>query len=77
MLSLSLCPVGFSVVCGAVGAQGSEATFSGEVTRVTGAPASGESLQNLLGDDDEPEVDEEVSGEFSLLGRTINTYLLI
>ncbi|XP_040052744.2 uncharacterized protein areg [Gasterosteus aculeatus] len=67
MISLAITCLLCSVVCGAVGAQGSEATFSGEVTRVTGAPASGESLQNLLGDDDEPEVDEEVSGEFSLL----------
>ncbi|KAL6113869.1 uncharacterized protein ACO6RY_04763 [Pungitius sinensis] len=59
------------VVSGLIGAQGSEATFSGEVTRVTGSPASGEGLQNPLGDDDELEVDENISGgdneEFSLL----------
>ncbi|KAM8887464.1 uncharacterized protein areg [Spinachia spinachia] len=50
------------VVSGTIGAQGSEATFSGEVIRVTGGPASGEGLQNLLGDDDELKVDEDVSG---------------
>ncbi|XP_056276101.1 proheparin-binding EGF-like growth factor isoform X2 [Pseudoliparis swirei] len=59
------------VVSGAGGAQGSEATFSGELARVTGGPASGEVLQTSLADDDELEVDEEVSGgdndHFSLL----------
>ncbi|XP_034397731.1 amphiregulin [Cyclopterus lumpus] len=59
------------VVSGAGGAQGSEATFSGELARVTGVPASGEGLQTLLADDDEPEVDKGVSGgdndNFSLL----------
>ncbi|XP_054467795.1 proheparin-binding EGF-like growth factor [Anoplopoma fimbria] len=53
-----LCFVG----SGAVGAQGSEATFSGELAGVTGGPASGEVLQISLGDDDELELDEEVSG---------------
>ncbi|KAK9523082.1 hypothetical protein VZT92_019509 [Zoarces viviparus] len=50
------------VVSGAGGAQGSEATFSIELARVTGGPASGEGLQTSLVDDDELEVDEEVSG---------------
>ncbi|XP_039658021.1 proheparin-binding EGF-like growth factor [Perca fluviatilis] len=44
------------------GAQGSEATFSSELAGVTGGSASGEGLQSLLSDDDELEVDEEVSG---------------
>ncbi|XP_068559867.1 amphiregulin [Cebidichthys violaceus] len=59
------------VVSGAGGAQGSEATFSGEPALVTGGPASGEGLQTSPVDDDELEVDEEVSGgddgHFSLL----------
>ncbi|XP_074495315.1 uncharacterized protein areg [Sebastes fasciatus] len=59
------------VVSGAVGALGSEATFSGELAGVTGGPASGEGLLSLLGDDDELEVDEDVSGadngNFSLI----------
>ncbi|TKS78391.1 EGF-like growth factor Heparin-binding [Collichthys lucidus] len=46
----------------ALGTQGSEATFSGELVGVTGGPASGEGLQTLFGDDDELEIDEEVSG---------------
>ncbi|TKS78375.1 EGF-like growth factor Heparin-binding [Collichthys lucidus] len=50
------------VVCSALGTQGSEATFSGELVGVTGGPASGEGLQTLFGDDDELEIDEEVSG---------------
>ncbi|XP_029296257.1 proheparin-binding EGF-like growth factor [Cottoperca gobio] len=50
------------VVSGALGAQGSEATFSIELARVTGGPASGEGLQISQGDDDELELDEEVSG---------------
>ncbi|XP_078107328.1 uncharacterized protein areg isoform X1 [Sander vitreus] len=44
------------------GAQGSEATFPSELAGVTGGSASGEGLQSLLSDDDELEVDEEVSG---------------
>ncbi|XP_037632915.1 proheparin-binding EGF-like growth factor [Sebastes umbrosus] len=59
------------VISGAVGALGSEATFSGELAGVTGGPASGEGLLSLLGDDDELEVDEDVSGadngNFSLI----------
>ncbi|XP_033475023.1 uncharacterized protein areg [Epinephelus lanceolatus] len=50
------------VVSGALGAQGSEATFSGELAGVTGGPASGEGLPSSLSDDDELEVDEDVSG---------------
>ncbi|XP_044051409.1 proheparin-binding EGF-like growth factor [Siniperca chuatsi] len=49
-------------VCSALGAQGSEATFSSELAGVTGGPASGEGLQSLLSDDDELEIDEELSG---------------
>ncbi|KAL3062618.1 hypothetical protein OYC64_002426 [Pagothenia borchgrevinki] len=49
----------FCFVSGALGAQGSEATFSGELSGVTLGPASGEGLQSLLSDDDELEVDEE------------------
>ena len=56
---LSLCPVCFPLVSGALGAQGSEATFSGELSGVTSGPASGEGLQSLLSDDDELELDEE------------------
>ncbi|XP_059192745.1 proheparin-binding EGF-like growth factor [Centropristis striata] len=48
-----------SVVSGALGTQGSEPTFSGEIARVTGGPASGEGLQTLLSDDDELEIDED------------------
>ncbi|KAG8011846.1 Proheparin-binding EGF-like growth factor, partial [Nibea albiflora] len=51
-----------AVVCSALGTQGSEATFSGELAGVTGGPASGEGLQSLSDDDDELEIDEEVSG---------------
>jgi len=47
---------------------------------VTGGPASGEVLQTSLADDDELEVDEEVSGgdndHFSLLGTTIKAFHL-
>lgn len=64
---------GFTVVSGSLGTQGSEATFSGELAAVTGGPASGEGLQVTLSDDDELEVEEEVSGgdneNFSLHGR--------
>lgn len=57
-----MCPVGFTLVCSAVGTQGPEATFSGELAGVTGGPASGEGLQTLPSDDDELEIDEELSG---------------
>lgn len=50
------------VVCSTIGTQGSEATFSSELAGVTGGPASGEGLQSLLSDDDELEVDGELSG---------------
>lgn len=56
-----LCPFGFTV-CSALGAQGSEATFSSELAGVTGDPASGEGLQSLQSDDEELEIDEELSG---------------
>ncbi|XP_032370824.1 amphiregulin [Etheostoma spectabile] len=53
------------------GAQGSEATFSSELAGVTGGPASGEGLQSSQSDDEQLEVDEEVSGanngNFSLI----------
>ncbi|XP_073321698.1 uncharacterized protein areg [Pagrus major] len=48
------------VVCGALGTQGSGTVLSSELAGVTGGPASGEGLQ--LSDDDELEVDEELSG---------------
>ncbi|XP_022053798.1 proheparin-binding EGF-like growth factor [Acanthochromis polyacanthus] len=50
------------VVCSALGAQASEATNSTELAGVTGGPASGEGLPSSLGDDDDLEVDEELSG---------------
>ncbi|KAM9360611.1 uncharacterized protein areg [Symphorus nematophorus] len=50
------------VVCGAPGTQGSEATLSSELVVVTGGPASGEGLQSSLSDDDELEIDEDLSG---------------
>ncbi|XP_068461136.1 proheparin-binding EGF-like growth factor [Clinocottus analis] len=60
------------VASGAGGARGSDATFSGEPARVTGGPAFGEDgLRAPLADDDEPEVDEEVSG-----GDSVNFSLL-
>ncbi|KAJ4941605.1 hypothetical protein JOQ06_011483 [Pogonophryne albipinna] len=59
----------FCFVSGALGAQGSEATFSGELSGVTTGPASGEGLQSLLSDDDEREVDEE-NPTFSTNGYT-------
>ncbi len=72
-----MCPVGFTVVCSAVGTQGSEATFSVELAGVTGGPASGEGLQRSLSDDDELEIDEELSGgdneNFSLHGTKNKT----
>uniref|UniRef100_A0A3B4VL12 Amphiregulin n=1 Tax=Seriola dumerili TaxID=41447 RepID=A0A3B4VL12_SERDU len=58
----SVCSVGFTVVCSSLGAQGSEATYSSGLAGVTGGPASGEGLQTLLSDDDELEIDEELSG---------------
>ena len=74
--SFSLCvfPLGSSVVCGAPGTQGSEATLSGDLVVVTGGPASGEGLQSLLSDDGELEVDEDLLGgdneNFGLHGTT-------
>lgn len=56
------CLVGFTVVCSAVGTQGSDTTFSSELARVTGGPASGEGLQRSQSDDDDLEIDEELSG---------------
>lgn len=50
------------VLCSALGAQASEATNSTELAGVTGGPASGEGLPSSLGDDDELELDEELSG---------------
>ena len=67
-----MCPLGFTVVCGALSTQGSGTSLSSELAGVTGGPASGEGLQ--LSDDDELEVDEELSGgdndNFSLYGTT-------
>ncbi|XP_035514614.1 proheparin-binding EGF-like growth factor [Morone saxatilis] len=50
------------LVCSAFGTQGAEATFPGELAGVTGGPASGEGLLATLSDDDELEIDEELSG---------------
>ncbi|XP_026177958.1 proheparin-binding EGF-like growth factor [Mastacembelus armatus] len=50
------------VVCSALGAQGSEVSLSSELIEVTGGPASGEGLLSSLSDDEEPEIDEELSG---------------
>lgn len=67
---MCVCPVGFTVVCSALGTQGSEAIFSSELVGVTGGPASGEGLQNSLSYDDE--IDEDVSGgdHFNPHGKT-------
>lgn len=76
------CPVGFTVICCYLGAQGSEATgYSSELAGVTGGPASGEGLQSLLSDDDELEIDELSGGDnenVSLHGTTskTNSFLL-
>ena len=61
-LFFSACRVGFAVVCSAQGAEGSEARYLSELAEVTRGPASGEGLQSLLTDDDELDVDEELSG---------------
>ncbi|KAM4577042.1 uncharacterized protein areg [Odontesthes bonariensis] len=50
------------VVCSARGAEVSEARYLSELAEVTRGPASGEGLQSLLTEDDELEVDEELSG---------------
>lgn len=59
----------------ALGSQGSEATYSGEL--VTGGPASGEDLQGSVTEDEEDIAD--LSGgdseNFSLLGTAIETNL--
>ncbi|XP_029999991.1 amphiregulin [Sphaeramia orbicularis] len=49
------------VVCAAVSAEGSEVTYSTELSGVTGGPSSGEGLQSSLSDDDEVEEHEDVS----------------
>ncbi|XP_034092276.1 amphiregulin isoform X2 [Gymnodraco acuticeps] len=56
----------FCFVSGALGAQGSGATFSDELSGVTTGSASGEGLQSLLSNDDELEVDEENVSIFEL-----------
>ncbi|XP_019954720.1 proheparin-binding EGF-like growth factor [Paralichthys olivaceus] len=48
-----------SVVCSA---QGSETTHSGTLAGVIRGPGSGEGLQSSQGDDDEPEIDDDLSG---------------
>ncbi|KAF7200701.1 proheparin-binding EGF-like growth factor [Nothobranchius furzeri] len=51
------------VVCSALDVQGSwDATYSSELARVAGGPASGEGLLTSPVDDDELEVDKELSG---------------
>ncbi|XP_013867193.1 proheparin-binding EGF-like growth factor [Austrofundulus limnaeus] len=50
------------VVCSALDAHGSEDTYSSDLARVTGGPASGEGLVSSLIDDDELEVNRELSG---------------
>lgn len=74
-----VCPGAFPVVCSVLGAQGSEATYSSELARATGGPASGEGLQSSASYDDE--VEEEVSGgdheSFHLPGKTIADVLHI
>ncbi|XP_071339557.1 proheparin-binding EGF-like growth factor isoform X1 [Trachinotus anak] len=50
------------LVFSSLGAQGSDDTYSSGLAVVTGGPASGEGLQSLLSDDDELEIDEELSG---------------
>lgn len=51
-----------SVFYSTVSTERFETTYSTELTKATGGPASGEGLQSLLGDDDELEADEELSG---------------
>nr|XP_057927053.1 proheparin-binding EGF-like growth factor [Doryrhamphus excisus] len=61
ILTCLLCLVLYSVL----GAQGSEASSSGELGAVTGTSASGEGLQVLLGNADEDDIDlEELASEF-------------
>lgn len=67
-----------AVVCSALDAHGSEDTYSSDLARVTGGPASGEGLVSSLIDDDELEVNRELSGgereHFILHGmKTMNT----
>uniref|UniRef100_UPI0037E79759 amphiregulin n=1 Tax=Semicossyphus pulcher TaxID=241346 RepID=UPI0037E79759 len=50
------------VVYRALGAQGSEATFTTALAGVTGGPASGEGLPSSMSYDDEFDIDEELSG---------------
>lgn len=70
------CFFGFTVVCGALG---SDATYSSELARVTGGPASGDGLKISLREDDELETDEELSGgdheTFSLHGMKTEFFL--
>ncbi|KAM6930696.1 uncharacterized protein areg [Xenentodon cancila] len=49
-------------VCRAQGAQEIEATYFGELTGVSRGPASGDGLQGLLTEDEQLEVDDELSG---------------
>lgn len=50
------------VICSALGGQGSEDSYSGELARVTADLASGEAHLHLLNDDDELGVEDELSG---------------
>ena len=54
--------VGVVLAFSAVGVLGSEVTFSNGLSRVTGGPASGEGLQSSLSEDEELEVDDDLSG---------------
>lgn len=69
--------VGFTVICSAIGTQGSEAIVSSELAGVTGGPASGEGLHSALNYDEE--IDEEVSGgdheNFHSHGKTTISFL--
>ncbi|XP_054630645.1 amphiregulin [Dunckerocampus dactyliophorus] len=61
ILTCLLCLVLYSVL----GAQGSEASSSGELGTATGTSASGEGLRVLLGDADEDDIDlDELASEF-------------
>lgn len=74
------CPGGFTVVCSALGTQGSEAKVSSEPSGVTRAPvgsASTEGLQSSQGGDEELEIDEEHLVEHFSHGKTRKALLKV
>lgn len=72
--------MGFTVVCSALGTQGSEAKVSSEPSGVTRAPvgsASTEGLQSSQGGDEELEIDEEHQVEHFSHGTTRKALLKV